>query len=100
MNTKLKNYFTEEYINGGDLFTILRRVRSISISESIQLGIDMTTAIQNLWSINMIHRDIKPKNIMQRNNGSYVLLDTGLAFDLTDESLTAAFVTVGTPIYK
>lgn len=47
----------------------------------------------------MVHRDVKPRNIMRRNSGDYVLLDTGLAFDLSDESLTAAFMTVGTPIY-
>ncbi|MDI4649587.1 serine/threonine protein kinase [Cohnella hashimotonis] len=92
-------YFTEELIDGDDLHTIIRRDRQISLRESIQLGIDIATAIQNLWNINMVHRDVKPKNIMRRGNGTYVLLDTGLAFDLTDESLTAAFVTVGTPIY-
>ncbi|USG65134.1 serine/threonine protein kinase [Brevibacillus ruminantium] len=98
-NNKKLLYFTEELINGDDLHTIIRRDKQISLQEGIQLGIDIATAVKHLWEIKMVHRDVKPKNIMRRDNGSYVLLDTGLAFDLTDESLTAAFMTVGTPIY-
>ncbi|MCY9692270.1 serine/threonine protein kinase [Paenibacillus alginolyticus] len=92
-------YFTEEFITGDDLYTILRREKQITVNEGIELGIDIATAIKHLWNINMVHRDVKPRNIMRRSSGSYVLLDTGLAFDLSDESLTAAFMTVGTPIY-
>ncbi|MFD1953192.1 serine/threonine protein kinase [Paenibacillus thailandensis] len=92
-------YFTEELVSGEDLYTIIRRDRQITLQEGIQLGIDIATAIKHLWDINMVHRDVKPKNIMRRDNGTYVLLDTGLAFDLSDESLTAAFMTVGTRIY-
>lgn len=92
-------YFTEELISGDDLHSIVRRDKFTTFDEGVQIGIDITTAIKNLWNISMVHRDIKPRNIMRRDTGGYVLLDTGLAFDLSDESLTAAFVTVGTPIY-
>ncbi|MBD2860683.1 serine/threonine protein kinase [Paenibacillus oceani] len=92
-------YFTEELISGDDLHNIIRRDKFISLNEGIQIGIDIATAIKHLWNINMVHRDVKPRNIMRRDTGGYVLLDTGLAFDLSDESLTAAFITVGTPIY-
>jgi serine/threonine protein kinase len=92
-------YFTEELITGDDLHNIIRREKQITLDEGIKLGIDIATAIKHLWNINMVHRDVKPRNIMRRSSGGYVLLDTGLAFDLSDESLTAAFMTVGTPIY-
>ncbi|MFS0728345.1 serine/threonine-protein kinase [Paenibacillus sp. 1P07SE] len=92
-------YFTEELIEGEDLHTIIRRETNISIVEGVRLGLDITAAIKHLWDINMVHRDVKPRNVMRRHGGDYVLLDTGLAFDLTEESLTAAFMTVGTPIY-
>ncbi|WP_298203115.1 serine/threonine-protein kinase [Desulfosporosinus sp.] len=91
-------YFTEEWIEGPSLYDILNN-KPLTTKESIQLASDLTNAIQNLWNIQMIHRDIKPKNIMRREDGSYVLLDTGFAFDLSDESLTAAFNIVGTRIY-
>lgn len=91
-------YFTEEWIEGSSLYDVLN-IGPLTIRESIQLAGDMTDAINHLWKIQMIHRDIKPKNIMQRKDGSYVLLDTGFAFDIADESLTAAFNIVGTRIY-
>lgn len=91
-------YFTEDWILGEDLHNLFKS-GPISIADSIELGLDIATAIMHLWNIRMVHRDIKPKNIMRRTSGTYVLLDTGLAFDLADESLTAAFQTVGTRIY-
>ncbi|MDH5160607.1 serine/threonine-protein kinase [Heyndrickxia oleronia] len=91
-------YFSEELIIGEDLFSILRS-SELSFNQTIELAIDMTKAIKQLSSINMVHRDIKPKNIMQRKNGQYVLLDTGIAFDIQGETLTAAFHLVGTKIY-
>lgn len=90
-------FFSEEYIEGESLYNIIRREK-LSLSQAIDLGINISEAIQNLWSIGMIHRDIKPKNIVKRNDGSFVLLDAGIAFDLNAESLTS-FGPVGTRLY-
>ncbi|PGU99388.1 MULTISPECIES: serine/threonine-protein kinase [Bacillus cereus group] len=90
--------FSEEYIEGDDLHTILQR-QPYSQGEAIQLGIDIANAIEQLWTINMVHRDIKPKNIMRKTDGSHVLLDTGIAFDVHGPALTQAFHLVGTKIY-
>ncbi|MGG3888608.1 serine/threonine-protein kinase [Metabacillus fastidiosus] len=91
-------YFSEEFIEGKDLHNIIQET-PLSIEDSIELAINITTAIDNLWSISMVHRDIKPKNIMRRENGQFVLLDTGIAFDIQGETLTAAFSLIGSPIY-
>ncbi|MFS0784916.1 serine/threonine-protein kinase [Shouchella sp. 1P09AA] len=91
-------YFSEEYINGADLHKVLTQGR-MSFNQIIDLAIDITIAIQKLWDIKMVHRDIKPKNIMRKDDGSYVLLDTGIAFDVQGETLTAAFHLVGSQIY-
>lgn len=91
-------YFTEELIDGTDIFVLLKNA-PLSFRDTLKLANDVTVAIEQLSNIGMIHRDIKPKNIMRRSNGGFVLLDTGLAFDLNDVSITAAFTTVGTPIY-
>lgn len=97
-NEKTLLYYSEEFIEGQDLFEILHR-RSLSPQEVITLGINIATAIDNLWAIHMVHRDIKPKNIMQNENGNFVLLDTGIALDTTGNPLTQAFQVIGTRIY-
>jgi eukaryotic-like serine/threonine-protein kinase len=92
-------FFSEEYIDGTDLSKVLKLNDSLSFKQTIDLAIDIATAIEHLSSINMVHRDIKPQNIMLNKNGQFVLLDTGIAFDMQGETLTAAFHIVGTKIY-
>ena len=91
-------YYTEELIEGCDLKVILDQNQKLLPEEIIRLGLDVCDAIENLWDIGKVHRDIKPGNIMQRALGGYVLLDAGLAFDVAGESLSGGF-TVGTQVY-
>ena len=93
-------YFTEERIQGKDLRRILDAQKMLSVSEIVGLGCDVADAIDCMWKLKRIHRDVKPSNIMRRDDtGSFVLLDVGLVFDLEDISLTAKHIVVGTPMY-
>jgi serine/threonine protein kinase len=92
-------YFSEEFITGSSLKTVLATDGPLPASEIVRLGVQIASAIQELWQFGKIHRDIKPANIMRsRENGDYVLLDAGLAFDVAGDSLSAGFL-VGTPPY-
>ena len=92
-------YFSEEFIEGESLADYLRRHGPLSVPSLLQLGLQMSSAIEELWSLGKIHRDIKPRNIMKRSNGdNFVLLDAGLAFDVGGESISAGFL-VGTMAY-
>jgi len=92
-------YFSEELIEGQALNEILRVDGALSPPEVVKLGQQMCSAIGELWALGKIHRDIKPGNIMRRDaDGSYVLLDAGLAFDVAGESISAGFM-VGTIAY-
>lgn len=93
-------YFTEEKIEGKDLRKILKEQRTLSISDVFDLGCDIAKAIECMWELGRIHRDVKPSNIMRRDDtGRFVLLDVGVVFDLHDISLTAKYIVVGTPLY-
>lgn len=81
-------YYSEEWVEGESLSTILRDSK-LPVCEALKLCTDITQAIYELWSLNKVHRDIKPQNIMrQHSDGTYILLDLGLALDLEDKSLT------------
>lgn len=91
--------YAEEWIEGKSVDQLIAH-GPMPISESLKLCIDITSAIQALWNIAVVHRDIKPQNIIRReSSGEYVLLDMGLAFDLEDKSLTQYGAIPGTKIY-
>lgn len=93
-------YFTEEKIEGKDLKQLLNEQTVLPINDLISLGCDITIAIEAIWGLRRIHRDVKPSNIVRRDSDArFVLLDVGLAFDLEDISLTAPHVVVGTKAY-
>jgi eukaryotic-like serine/threonine-protein kinase len=92
-------YFSEEFINGRSLSEVIGQNGALPTASVVQLGRQMCSAIDELWSLGKIHRDIKPGNIMQRADGTtHVLLDAGLAFDVAGESISAGFL-VGTMAY-
>jgi len=79
-------------LGAGNEWRALRRLAA--------LGVDMATAIETLWMMSKIHRDVKPANIMRRAlDQTFVLLDLGLAFDVNDISLTLSGRIPGTPPY-
>ncbi len=90
-------YYTEEFIEGQNLWSYLRSHGPMDVQELAILGTHIAQGIRAIWQFSKIHRDIKPGNIMRRNSGEFILLDMGLVFDLTDESLSVS--PVGTPKY-
>lgn len=93
-------YFTEEWIDGRDVKTIIEKDGPLPIADVVKLGLDIAAAVEELWSLKKIHRDIKPGNVMLREEThDFILLDMGLAFDIGAESLTPTGLVPGTLIY-
>ncbi len=90
-------YYLEEFIDGTPLDVL---AKPISFVLCRILGLHICEAIDHLWRMKKVHRDIKPGNIMQRaGQENFVLLDIGLALDLEGATLTATGGIVGTPLY-
>lgn len=90
--------YSEEMVDGQDLQQIIRS-RALTVNEVIRLGIQISLVISLLWENKYIHRDIKPNNIMLNRDGDFILLDAGVAFDLSSTSLTYGGPQPGTKIY-
>jgi len=102
MNGDTFLYLLEEYFAGGALGTRLK-TSLLSKSEIITLGEDLITAFEVTYKERIVHRDVKPDNIMFRvDTAEAVLIDFGLVRDLDASSLTQTFHMrgPGTPIYS
>jgi serine/threonine protein kinase len=71
-------FLATEYINGETLRERLQR-NHLSLSETIDISIQIASALDSAHSANIIHRDIKPENIMVREDGYVKVLDFGLS---------------------
>lgn len=89
VDAKSYDYMVEEFLPGGTLTSKLEEVEKLSIKEINNLGITLINAISHIATLRIVHRDIKPDNIMFREDGKTpVLVDFGIARDLSKASLT------------
>lgn len=92
--------YAEAWIDGQDLNVYLDRGRTrMPQAEAIRLALDMLSAIAALWDQEVVHRDIKPHNIIRRQDGRFVLIDLGLALDLQGDTITETGAWLGTPVF-
>jgi serine/threonine-protein kinase len=95
---KQTRYIAWEFIEGEPLDLRLSR-GAVTEHDAIRIARDVTSAIVALWAKHIVHRDIAPKNIMIKPDGSAILIDLGGARHLDNTSITAAGMTFGTPGY-
>ena len=89
-------YFILEYIQGGELFTLLRTKRTFPIPQARFYIAHIITIFEYLHSKNIVYRDLKPENILINKNGYLKLTDFGFAKILENEK---TYTLCGTPEY-
>jgi serine/threonine protein kinase len=95
-------YSIEEYLDGGTLSDRLAATAALPLESIRQYGACLVKALDHLRSLNLVHRDIKPDNIMFRAGvDTPILVDFGLVRDLSAISLTETWLPQGpgTPYY-
>jgi tRNA A-37 threonylcarbamoyl transferase component Bud32 len=94
------SYFVMPYINGVTVHDHLTRLGRVPTGDAVRIVRDVLAALEHAHNGGVIHRDVKPSNVMLAD-GHAMLADFGIAVDpQSDElSLTAQGAVVGTPSY-
>ncbi len=94
-------YFAMEYIDGPTVGELLKRGGALDEKRALNIVMQITRALNHAFQHGIIHRDIKPDNVMLTRDGVAKLCDLGLAKVTTDEGpeSTRPGASMGTPYY-
>ena len=95
------HYFVMEYVEGKTIADDLSAGKVFEETEALDMIIQVASALGHAHALSLIHRDVKPKNIMINNHGAIKLADMGLARATTDieAAQSEAGKAYGTPYY-
>ncbi len=74
-----RHYLAMELVDGVDLSTLIRQIGPLPIAEACEIVRRAAEGLQHVHSFKMVHRDIKPGNLMLTHDGQVKILDMGLA---------------------
>src|SRR2546425_8483399 len=92
-------FITMEYIEGEDLRALIQEKKKLQPEEAVEIMQQVCRALEAAHSVGVIHRDLKPQNIMRDKTGRILVMDFGLARSLEAEGMTQTGALVGTMEY-
>jgi serine/threonine protein kinase len=94
------NYFiTMEYVSGEDLKSFIRRSRQLVVGTAVFIAKQVSEGLAEAHRLGVVHRDLKPGNIMIDKEGNAKIMDFGIARSISVKGITGTGVMIGTPEY-
>lgn len=92
-------FISMDYIEGQDLRSVLRQKGKLTPKEATAIIIQMCQALEAAHSEGVVHRDLKPQNIMIDAEGKATVMDFGIAHSAELSGMTQTGALLGTPEY-
>ena len=92
-------FITMEYIEGENLQSLLRRKKKLEPAEAADIMAQVCRALEAAHAEGVIHRDLKPQNIMLDKGGRAYVMDFGIARSMLAAGMTQTGALIGTPDY-
>ena len=93
------HYITMEFVPGETLKDMIRMTKQLSIGGAVDIAKQVCEGMIDAHQLGVIHRDLKPQNIMIDRQGNAKIMDFGIARFLEKEGTTMPGTLVGTPEY-
>jgi serine/threonine protein kinase/Tfp pilus assembly protein PilF len=92
-------YITMEYVPGEDLKSLIRRIGQFTVGKAMSIAKQVCEGLAEAHRLGVVHRDLKPQNIMIDREGNARIMDFGIARSLRTKRITETGVMIGTPEY-
>jgi len=93
------HFITMEYVSGEDLKNLIRMSKGMSVGAAVNIARQICEGLIEAHRLGVVHRDLKPGNIMIDREGDVRIMDFGVARTLKEKGVTGAGVIIGTPEY-
>lgn len=94
-----RQFYAMELVEGGTIESVIRDRGTIPYGRTVEYALELCSALAYAHSRGIVHRDIKPGNLLLTKDGKMKLGDFGLALVAAGNKLTAAGKTMGTLLY-
>jgi serine/threonine-protein kinase len=94
-----EQYIVMELVEGDDLSTILAERGTLSTDDAVRVAIGVASALEVAHRKGIVHRDVKPGNILITDHGDVKVTDFGIARAVSEASMTVTGTTLGSVHY-
>jgi eukaryotic-like serine/threonine-protein kinase len=92
-------FITMEFVEGQDLRALIHEKEKFSPEEAVEIMQQICQALEAAHATGVIHRDLKPQNVMRESSGRILVMDFGLARTIEGDGMTQSGALVGTMEY-
>jgi len=92
-------FITMEYVEGEDLKSLIKRIGQLPPAKALSIAGQVAEGLAEAHRLSVVHRDLKPGNIMIDREGNAKIMDFGIARSLKTKAITGTGLIIGTPDY-
>jgi tetratricopeptide (TPR) repeat protein len=92
-------FITMEFVEGRDLKGLIHEKGKLTSDEAVPIVLQISAALEAAHTAGVVHRDLKPQNVMSDKDGRVYVMDFGIARSLENQGMTQTGALMGTPEY-